>query len=450
MMSSPIGKRAIVVGAGMGGLTTAGALAGHFERVLLLERDALPAEAIDRSGIPQGKHVHALLAGGLRAFGELFPGFEGELSQAGAVTLRAGLDVRAERPGYDPFPQRDLGFDAFAMSRPLLEWLVRGRVRALPRVELRQDCWVEALVARPDGAAITGVRCGRPGAASEVLDADLVVDASGRGSLTLDLLASIGQPRPEESTIGVDLRYATAVFSIPDDAPADWKGVFHFPHAPRTSRGALLLPLEGRRWIVTLAGRHGEDPPGDAEGFMAFVRQLRTPTIFNAIEHAKRLGEVVRFGFPESVSRHYERLAAFPRGLLAVGDAICRFNPVYGQGMSVAAQEAVRLERLLSTRAREADPLDGLALPFFAQAAALIDTPWFGAVIPDFVHPKTRGTRPENLEAMLKFGAALGRLAARDPAVHRLTAEVQNLLKPRSAYLDPELLQRIQALTGKG
>jgi 2-polyprenyl-6-methoxyphenol hydroxylase-like FAD-dependent oxidoreductase len=448
MMSSPIGKRAVVVGAGMSGLTAASALADRFEQVLVLERDALPVDAVDRSGIPQGKHVHALLAGGLRALGELFPGFEVELAGAGAVTLRAGLDVRAERPGYDPFPQRDLGFDAFAMSRPLLEWLVRGRVRALPNVELRQDCWVEALVARADGAAVSGVRCGRPGAASEVLNADLVVDAAGRGSLTLDLLESIGLPRPEESTIGVDLRYATAVFSIPDDAPADWKGVFHFPHVPRTSRGALLLPLEGRRWIVTLAGRHGEDPPGDAEGFMTFVRQLRTSTLFDALEHAKRLGEVVRFGFPESVYRHYERLAAFPRGLLAVGDAICRFNPVYGQGMSVAAQEAVALRRLLSTRASEADPLDGLALPFFAEAAALIDTPWFGASIPDFVHPKTRGARPENLEAMLKFGTALVRLAARDPAVHRLTAEVQNLLKPRSAYLDPELMQRIQALTG--
>ena len=190
----------------MGGLTAACAISDSFESVLVLERDALPADAIDRSGIPQGKHVHALLAGGLRAFGELFPKFESELARAGAVTLRAGLDVRTERLGYDPFPQRDLGFDAFAMSRPLLEWLVRERVRALPNVELRQGCRVEALVARPDGAAVTGVRCGRARATSEILDADLVVDASGRGSLTLDLLASIGQTRPEETTIGVDLR----------------------------------------------------------------------------------------------------------------------------------------------------------------------------------------------------------------------------------------------------
>jgi 2-polyprenyl-6-methoxyphenol hydroxylase-like FAD-dependent oxidoreductase len=448
MMSRPIGKQAIVVGAGMGGLTAAAALAAHFERVLVLERDALPAGPADRPSIPQGKHVHVLLAGGQRALAELFPGFDDDLGRSGAVPLRMGLDLRMERPGFDPFPQRDLGVEAFALSRPLLESLVSRRVRALANVELLPECRVHMLVAQSNGGGVAGVRCGRAGAAPEELSTDLVVDASGRGILTLDLLASLGGPRPEETTIGVDLQYATALFAIPDDAPADWKGVFCLPHAPRTSRGALLLPLEGRRWILTLAGRHSETPPGDADGFMAFARQLRTPTIAHAIERAQRLGEITRFGFPESVWRHYERLASFPRGLLTIGDAMCRFNPVYGQGMSVAAQEAVALRRRLAERAGAPDPLAGLAPPFFAEAATLIDTPWFGASVPDFIHPLTRGKRPENFEATLKFGMRLTRLAARDPAVHKLTAEVGNLLKPRSAYLDPDLLQRMQALTG--
>jgi 2-polyprenyl-6-methoxyphenol hydroxylase-like FAD-dependent oxidoreductase len=443
MKSRPIGKRAIVVGAGMGGLAMAGALAGAFERVLVLERDSLPADASDRRGVPQGRHVHLLLAGGQRALGELFPGFDDDLAGAGAVTIRMGLDLRTERPGYDPFPQRDLGIDGFATSRPLLEWLVRERVRALDNVELRADCRVDGLVARPDGAAVTGVRCASPGGAGEVLDADLVVDASGRGVLTLELLASLGRPAPETTTIGIDLRYASAVFAIPEDAPTDWRGVFHMPLMPRTTRGALLLPLEGGRWIVTLAVRHDEEAPADADGFMAFTRGLRMPTIHRAIAHAKRLGEVARFGFPESIWRHYERLPEFPRGLLTAGDALCRFNPVYGQGMSVAALEAVTLRRLLSERAGEANPLAGLAAPFFASAAAEIDNPWYGAAVPDFIHPQTRGTRPDDFETMLKLGIGLTRLAARDPAVHKLTAEVSNLLKPRSAYREPELLRRI-------
>ena len=144
--------------------------------------------------------------------------------------------------------------------------------------------------------------------------------------------------------------------------------------------------------------------------------------------------------------RHYERLEAFPRGLLPLGDAMCRFNPVYGQGMSVAAQEARALGRLLAARATQPDPLDGLGPPFFAEAATLIETPWASAAIPDFVHPDTRGERPANLEQMLKLGLAFTKLAARDPAVHTLVAEVQHLLKPRSVYQDPALMERVLAV----
>ncbi len=445
-MSNFIGQQAVVVGAGMGGLTAARALADHFERVLVLERDVLPGDPEDRAGIPQGRHVHALLGGGQRALGDLFPGFEDDLARAGAVPLRVGLDIRTERPGYDPFPQRDLGWVAYAMSRPQVELTVRRRVEACPTIELRQRCRVQELVPRADRAAVSGVRYADGDGKTQTVNVGLVVDASGRGTLTLGFLGSIGRALPDETTIGVDVGYATAVFAIPDNAPGDWKGVFSFPQAGRSSRGALLLPLEGNRWIVTVAGRHGDNPPGDEAGFMAYAQRLRTLTVYNAIEHAKRLGEIARFGFPASVCRHYERLADFPRGLLPLGDGVCRFNPVYGQGMSVAAQEARALGRLLERRAAAPDPLDGLAPAFFAEASALIETPWASAAIPDFVHPQTRGERPANLEQMLKIGLAMGKLAARDPAVHKLMAEVQHLLKPRSVYQDPELVQRVLAV----
>ena len=179
---------------------------------------------------------------------------------------------------------------------------------------------------------------------------------------------------------------------------------------------------------------------------MAYAKGLRTPTVSNAIRHATRLGDIVRFGFPESVYRHYERLTEFPRGLLPIGDAICRFNPIHGQGMSVVAQEARELDRLLRRLGTEPDPLAMLAPAFFQAAAALIHTPWEAAAVPDFVHPETRGERPANFEQTLKFGLALTKLAAHDPEVHKLTAEVQNLLKPRSVYQDPALVQRVMAV----
>ncbi len=288
MASTLIGKQAVVIGAGMAGLTAAAALADRFDQVVVLERDILPSEPAYRTGTPQARHVHGLLSSGQRALSELFPGFEQDLARAGAVPLRAGLDVRVERPGYDPFPQRDLGWSGYAASRPTIERAVRQRVESSATTTLRQRCRVKEVLASPDGAAVTDVRCENDSGASETIAADLVVDASGRGGPTLALLQSIGRPLPEETTIGIDLGYATCVFAIPDDASTDWKGVMTFGQAPQNGRGGLMLPLEGNRWMLTIAGLHGDLPPGDTEGFLTYVKSLRTPTIHNAISHAKR------------------------------------------------------------------------------------------------------------------------------------------------------------------
>jgi hypothetical protein len=217
-----------------------------------------------------------------------------------------------------------------------------------------------------------------------------------------------------------------------------------FGQAPQNSRGGLLFPLESNRWMATIGGRPVTCRPAMRRGFLTCAHATRTPAIYNAISHAKRLDGVARYGFPESVRRHFERLEAFPRGLLPIADAICRFNPVYGQGMSVAALEACLLRRILEGLARDSNPIAGLAPAFFAEVQALIETPWSVALL-DFVFPDTRGQRPADFETTLKFGIALTRLAADDPDVHKLTVEVQHLLRPRSVYRDPALVQRVLA-----
>jgi 2-polyprenyl-6-methoxyphenol hydroxylase-like FAD-dependent oxidoreductase len=444
-----IGKQAVVIGAGIGGLAAAGALAGFFEHVIVLERDELPADAIDRQGTPQGRHNHALLAGGQRALAELFPGFEEDLARAGAVRLRVTADFCTEMPGFEPFPQRDLGWHVFSMSRPLIELTARRRVERLPNVRLRSRCRARSLEAYGAGraAAVVGVRCEDAQGRSETVSADLVVDATGRGSLTCDLLAAVGLPQPEATVIGVDIGYATAVFAVPDHAATDWKAVLTMPQQPESSRGALLLPLEGgERWMVSVGGRYGEKPPGDVEGFLDFARQLRTPTLYNAIRHAAPLSAVARFAFPASIWRHFERLQAFPQGLLPIGDAICRFNPIWGQGMTVAAQEAVLLRRLLGNIGGAKRPLAGLARAYFAEACGVIEAPWGQAAVPDFGMPETEGERPPDFEKQLQFGDALARLAAEDAEVHKLVAEVRHLIRPSGDLRAPELVARVQAL----
>src|SRR5258705_7874795 len=155
-------------------------------------------------------------------------------------------------------------------ARPTIERAVRRRLESRANTALRQRCRVLEVLASPNGETITGVRCENGNGASETIAADLVVDASGRGALTLALLQSIGRPPPEETTIGIDLGYATCIFAIPDDAPTDWKGVMTFGQAPQNSRGGLMLPLEGNHWMATIGGRHAAGPPGDSESFLTY------------------------------------------------------------------------------------------------------------------------------------------------------------------------------------
>jgi 2-polyprenyl-6-methoxyphenol hydroxylase-like FAD-dependent oxidoreductase len=436
-------RTAIVIGAGIGGLTAAGALAGHFEQVTVLERDPLLAAATSRAGTPQARHAHALLAGGLKAMAELFPGIEQDLLRAGALPLNSSLQVRVERPGFDPYPARDLGVLTIAASRPLIELVLRARVARLPTVQLQSPCRVRCIQFTADGSSATGVSFEDADGEPRELHADLIIDASGRGSLTMDLLRSAGRSAPPETTIGVDIGYASAAYEIPPEMDRPWKGVLTFPQAPKSARGALMLPQEGGLWLLSLGGRADDKPPGDEAGFLDFARHLRTSTIYDAIRGAHRVGEIHRFAFPQSRRRHFDRVTDFPRGVLPIGDAICTFNPVYGQGMSVAAQEALLLRRLLARAAADNTVLANLPENFFAALGPILETPWAMAAVPDFIFAQTTGERPTDFARVLRLGFAMQRLAARRPDVHKLVVEVQHLLKPRSAYRTPLLMARL-------
>jgi 2-polyprenyl-6-methoxyphenol hydroxylase-like FAD-dependent oxidoreductase len=440
-MSQLIGKRAVVIGAGMGGLAASAALAPFFERVVVLERDELPSAAVPRAGVPQGKQLHVLLGSGQRALEALCPGLEADLLHAGAVRYRAGLDLWLDRPGFDPFPRRDAGWNCYALSRPLLEALLRARV-VRGNVELRAGCRVERILLSDDGARVSGIEHGTA-RGTQTLSAELVIDASGRAAPTLAALRASGLPAPRETRIGVDLGYATQLFQMPAEPPSEWKLAVCYPEVPSSSRAGLLLPIEGRRWMATLGGRLGEKPPGDAAGFSDFLHTLRTPTIARALRQAQPLGEITRFGFPESIWRHFEQIERLPAGLLPLGDAICQFNPIYGQGMSVAALEAQLLARALGQAAAAREPVAALAGPYLAELPALLEGPWQLSAIPDFAFPDTRGERPPHFLRSLKFLGGLVQLAAREPSVQQLMLEVQHLLRPYSALSDPELEQRI-------
>jgi 2-polyprenyl-6-methoxyphenol hydroxylase-like FAD-dependent oxidoreductase len=429
----------------MGGLAAAKAVAPYFDKVTVLDRDALPDGPDVRPGTPQSRHAHALLAGGSTALEALFPGITSEFLKAGALKGRAGLALRYEQPGFDPFPQRDLGFDAFFLSRPLLETICRRRLREEPNVELRHRSRVTDVAQLADRREALTVSYEADDGTLHAISADLVVDASGRAIPTLTLLDKLGAPELEVTEIGIDQAYATAMFEIPPNASRDWLGLAHYGTPPEQSYGGLIFPIEHKRWIVSIGRVHGDALPGDIDGFKAFVKAFRMPTFFDAIKGAKQVGDIARYAMPASVRRHFNRLERFPAAMIPLGDSVCRFNPIFGQGMSVAAQEAFVLRELLGLRCYDTAPLGNLGRDYLVRIQDLLEAPWAVAET-DFAHPQTRGARPADFEKRLQYGAALTRLCAEDPETHRIVIEVRHLMRPQGALREPGLARRVAAL----
>jgi 2-polyprenyl-6-methoxyphenol hydroxylase-like FAD-dependent oxidoreductase len=445
--TSILGQRAVVVGAGLGGLSAARVLADYFDEVIILDRDELPDDAAPRPGVPQGKHPHALLGGGLKALENLFPGFGHELMRAGAEPMKPGFDTLYEIPGQDVWPRIKLSWPTYSMSRPLIECTLRRQVERIGNIAVRRGCRVLGIVSEAHGLAATGIRYETPGGNRKTLESDLIVDASGNGSLTVEFLKAIDRRLVAETSIGVNTRYASALFERVDMG-IDYKSVFTFPDAPEQSRGGLILPAENHRHQVVLMGRGNDIPPIDADEFLSYAGTLPTLSVYNAIKNAKPLTGISSFSFAESRWRHFAQVPDFPNGLLPIGDAICRFNPVYGQGMTVALQEANVLVDLLRTS--DGKSLASLAPTFLAKAETLIAEPWAMSAIPDFIYPETTGKRPADLEDRLNFQRALGRLAARDAEVYELLTEIRHVLKPLSLLDDPSIVRRVKEEIAKG
>jgi 2-polyprenyl-6-methoxyphenol hydroxylase-like FAD-dependent oxidoreductase len=448
-MSVVLGRRAVVIGAGIGGLAAAGALAQHFEHVDILERDRLAASAGPRPGTPQDRHPHGLLAGGLRALDQIFAGFKGDLAAAGAVPVSFAREVQFERPDVGVLPKRDFGISVLCATRPLIERVLRSQTERIANITLRRASRVTGIVPAASDAGVRGIRFVNGSGGKEDLVADLVVDASGRGAPTLTALDALCWDRPQMTEIGVDITYATAVVAIPANATTEWKAVLTLPDPPRLALHSVLVPTEDGRWIIAIADHCATTWIETWEAFLGASRALITPTVHNALRHAKPPGEIRHYRFPVSTWKHFERLPRLPRGVLPVADAFCRFNPIHGQGMSSAAQQARLLQNVLSRAVAEPDPIAALQAGFMAEVASVLETPWTMSTSADLAFPQTRGERPDNFAQAQEFEAALFRAAVADPVVHRAMIEVAQLLQSHRRLQEPDIMRRIEAVSVK-
>ncbi|MGV9363567.1 FAD-dependent oxidoreductase [Amycolatopsis sp. NPDC003731] len=421
---------AVVLGASMGGLLAARALVGSYDRITVVDRDPLAADVVHRRGVPQARHFHTILLRGKDALDEMFPGFSAELVAAGAVPVGFNVDARFVLAGH-PMVRSDTGAADIQATRPMLEGAVRARVAACPGVRIVPGCDVVGPVF--EGDRVTGVRVDRDGA-EEVLAADLVIDAMGRSGRARSWLASVGLPMPAEDRIDVNMMYASRL--VRPETPFQDKLVLVGP-VPGRPTGFAFAAQEGGDWMVTQVGMAGDHPPTDEAGFLAFLKRSAPPDVQDAVAASEPVSEIRTHRFPASLRRRYEHLRQFPPGLLVFGDAMCSFNPIYGQGMTVAALESEALRRCL--KIGDAD----LSTRFFRAAAKIIDPVWQLNALGDLALPEIPGHRSLSTKTLNRYVARLQRVAAHDPVAAAAFIRTIGLLQPPTSILRPDVLARV-------
>ena len=419
-----------MIGGRIAGLLAARVLADYYQSVMIIERDDLSNEGGHRRGVPHDRHAHALLAGGQRAIEELLPGISAQLIESGAVEADPLNDGTWFFAG-GAFCKFSSGITGVLVSRPLFESTIRKRVRSLPNVEILGGHSVRGLVASKDRKRILGVQLDE-----RSIGADLVIDASGRGSQAPAWLEAIGYEAPREEKVEIQLAYTTREFRFAKGSLGDDMFVVIAP-TPSGKRGGVAIRQEDGRFIVTLFGHFGEESASDLDGFIEFAKSLPSPLIYNAVRSAEPIGDPSTFKFPANRRRMYERLRRFPEGFLTFGDAICSFDPIYGQGMSVAALEAIVLHNTMRRGDNE------LARRFFAEAGRVIDNPWQIAVGGDLRMPETIGKRGVDVRVVNRYISSVHRNCHVDQRTALAFTQVAQLLAKPTSLFKPSLMLRV-------
>lgn len=434
--------RAVVIGGSMAGLVNARVLSEAFEQVVVLERDALPQGPQAHKGVPQARHVHVVLESGKQALEALFPGLFARMRAEGAEVIDMGRDFAWFHFGVWR-PRYVSGIEMVLCTRPFLDWCVRREVLALPNVTLREGCAVEGLCTDASRGRVTGVRVKGP-QGEETLEADLVVDASGRGSHVPQWLQALGYGRPEEEQVGIDLAYTSRLYAQPAEARA-WKMLIEYPRPPESCRSGFISEVEDGKWMVSVNSYFGDETPTDDRSFLEFARSLPRPEIYEALRHARPLTEPVTHRIHSSRWLHYERMR-LPEGLLVTGDSVCAFNPVFAQGISVACLAARLLQDCLRQQAaRSPGDVTGLARRFQRKLPGLIRLPWFLAATLDLQYPQATGARPAGLRLVQWYVGRLLECTSLDAAVYHQLNQVLHLKRGLGALLRPSVALKVLA-----
>ncbi|MFI5783903.1 NAD(P)/FAD-dependent oxidoreductase [Nocardia sp. NPDC051570] len=424
-----------MIGAGIGGLLAARVMSEFFVDVTVVEHDILPDDASLRRRIPQGAHAHALLGRGLNSLEELFPGFTREMVDHGASIGDALTDFRIVFD--DHFVAHSTsGIQVITASRSLLEWRLRNRVESIDNVEIIDRCAAVDIIVNPHSRAVAGLAVSRGSGAVEVIAADMIVDASGRGSQTQSWLEKRGFPRPRKVELNIQLGYATRHFRR-ESAHLEGDLAVLVGARPNNPRAGSISAQEGDRWVVTLGGYFHDAPPMDPSGFYEFAATLGVPALTEILTTAMPLDEeAARYRIPAAVRRFYDA-DDLPEGYIPLGDTVCCFNPIYAQGMSVAAAEAIFLRQCLHRST------SGLTRRYLRKITTIVDVAWAVASTADLRLPCVEGARTRRGRIATAYICRIYAAAAADPYVGAAFGRVTNLVAHPATLISPRMLFRV-------
>ncbi|SEM10662.1 2-polyprenyl-6-methoxyphenol hydroxylase [Mesobacillus persicus] len=438
---SRLGQRAIVIGGGIAGKLAARVLSDYFNEVMVLDKNKESDQTSLRSGVPQGSHGHALLKSGEDILEDLFPGITNELLTSGAIPSNFSKDISWYHHGSWKIKHHS-DIQTLQQSRPFLEGHLQRRLEQINNIHFIYGAKVSTILTNPDKTKITGVTYRTNFGVIKEFNADLIIDASGAATQTPKWLKQLGYPQPEKTEVKVDLFYASRAYHTLSPIEKDWKGLLIYPNPPGQARGGGIYKIEDNKWMVTLLGYGIENPPADDHSFLEYAAALDHPTIYQAIDRGKPSSEVSIYRFPSLRRYHYDKLKKFPNGLVVMGDAFCRIDPVFAQGMSLSALEATALKEVLekATKNRSLNQISQFAHRKFSK---LLDIPWMIALTEDFRFNHTTGKRFLGLPFLQSYIKKVVTASATNKDVYETFIHVLHLKAHPVKLFSPKVLKAI-------
>jgi len=424
--------QAVVIGAGFAGLCAARVLADYFSQVVILERDSLPHSPNPRGGVPQGPHAHTLFPAGARVLNNLFPGYGEDLLAAGGVENDSGSDWSYHYKSGGVRADTSSRIQIYNSTRSLFEQILRYHVAELSSVTIYSSHSFLQYVTTDTSSTVTGVTARSETGKENTFAADLVVDAMGRASKTPRWLEDHGYSAPPKREMQVDVAYSTGYIERPPD---DIRGII----VEDEGRSVGLTPVEDAQWQFWLTGRGDDHPPKEARAMERFAEDFCVSTVMNILEDQEWCDrDIAHYRFLSNQRYRYEEHDRFPDGLIIMGDAIASFNPVFGQGMTVAILESLVLHHVLAN-----STLDGLSHRFFQRVKPIIDLPWFIVTAFDSTFSSSSGPAPAGASSYLEYQRHVRRTSTRDGKVAEALLRTTQLERPLSSLLNPNIVHRV-------